>query len=501
MKTIHRSIHPMTAAFLLSLFVLLAPGLVRANCYGLTDLFVDISNTSGTEDGAAWSTAFTSLQDALACATSGDNIHVAEGTYLLSHQSGSCRPLALRVRDGIDLLGGYPSGGGTRDAVLNVTIISGDQNANDALDQGDASVLLQMMTTSATNETKVDGFHFALAYQAILASNATLRLVDCSFEGMGGSAGLIELFDADLRIEGSTFESNVFSGFGAVITASGSDLDVENCMFKENTGSAFKAFAGSVLSAEETSSLFTNCVFLSNQSSNELSAPASSSTSTLSLVNCSFDDNTILDPDNASVTFSAVTLRNTILPDASVYDHLEAISSSAPSLDYCFVPTGYTTGTNIWDDAPGYESGTDLELHYTSSAVDKGLNSYNTTVRDLKGNSRVLDGNGSSSSEIDLGAYEFCPSNCAVPKRADDQEESMSFALYPNPTNGALTIESEEAIERVVILDATGRNVLLLEPANEPHRIDADLRPGARGIYFVEVTSLSGSRMEKVVLQ
>ena len=54
---------------------------LSASLYAQTILHVDADSTSATPDGTSWTDAFTSLQDALASASSVDQIWVAEGTY------------------------------------------------------------------------------------------------------------------------------------------------------------------------------------------------------------------------------------------------------------------------------------------------------------------------------------------------------------------------------------------------------------------------------------
>lgn len=82
------------------------------------DHYVDCTSGDDDNDGLSWATAFATIQKGIAICYSGteedrDIVHVAEGTYteqavLDSHT---------------ELLGGYPSGGGTRDPDAHTTII------------------------------------------------------------------------------------------------------------------------------------------------------------------------------------------------------------------------------------------------------------------------------------------------------------------------------------------------------------------------------------------
>ena len=62
------------------LFILLASLCFLSFETQATVIFVDYSS-SGTNTGASWTNAFTTLQPALNAASAGDSIFIAEGTY------------------------------------------------------------------------------------------------------------------------------------------------------------------------------------------------------------------------------------------------------------------------------------------------------------------------------------------------------------------------------------------------------------------------------------
>jgi predicted outer membrane repeat protein len=77
----------------------------------------------GTNDGSSWTDAFTDLQSALndmGCT----HIEVAQGTY--APTTAPDRTATFLLRSGVEIYGGYPDGGGTRDPSTYVTILSGD---------------------------------------------------------------------------------------------------------------------------------------------------------------------------------------------------------------------------------------------------------------------------------------------------------------------------------------------------------------------------------------
>jgi len=105
----------------------------------LTYKFVD-SSATGANNGTSWADAFTSLQDALDIAISGDKIWVAKGTYypssgynLCDDSGDSTRYYHFEMKEGVKIYGGFA--GNENPAVFNLnnrdfitynTILSGD---------------------------------------------------------------------------------------------------------------------------------------------------------------------------------------------------------------------------------------------------------------------------------------------------------------------------------------------------------------------------------------
>ena len=102
-----------------------------------TKRFVDEHNVSGNYTGTSWATAFKRLQPALAAAVAGDTIFVARGTYytdtLLTDQTKT-----FSIPSGVVMWGGYPTGGGTRNPEVNISMLSGDLNLDASSSPGDA---------------------------------------------------------------------------------------------------------------------------------------------------------------------------------------------------------------------------------------------------------------------------------------------------------------------------------------------------------------------------
>ncbi|HPI55089.1 MAG TPA: hypothetical protein PLU10_10375, partial [Chitinophagaceae bacterium] len=100
-------------------------------------IYVD-SSIAVSGDGSSWSTAFKTLKQALDTAsicTSIDSIHVAKGSYYpTGNQNATDRNQSFSMRNNLAILGGYPSGGGVRSPLVNITKLSGNINSSVADD-------------------------------------------------------------------------------------------------------------------------------------------------------------------------------------------------------------------------------------------------------------------------------------------------------------------------------------------------------------------------------
>jgi len=95
------------------------------------------SSATGANNGTSWDDAFTSLQGALdAAAVQGmpAELWVAAGTYTPNRGSGS-RTDTFTLFDGLSMYGGFlgtETGRSQRQPHVNMTVLSGDLNSNDA---------------------------------------------------------------------------------------------------------------------------------------------------------------------------------------------------------------------------------------------------------------------------------------------------------------------------------------------------------------------------------
>jgi len=80
-----------------------------------------------------------------------------------------------------------------------------------------------------------------------------------------------------------------------------------------------------------------------------------------------------------------------------------------------------------------------------------------------------------------------------------DADKMSSFALFPNPTNGTVSITATEPISEISVSDMTGRTVIRHNACGTDTVIDTDsLRSG---LYLVRIKTEKGSAVKKLVVE
>lgn len=74
---------------------------------------------------------------------------------------------------------------------------------------------------------------------------------------------------------------------------------------------------------------------------------------------------------------------------------------------------------------------------------------------------------------------------------------ASEISIYPNPTTGLLNVEGSTQIEKVVVYDLLGRNVL--ENFPKAIKLQLDLDSLKTGVYFAEITSEGKRTVQKIV--
>lgn len=388
-------------------------------------IYVD-RDANGANDGSSWADACNHLQDALAAASSGDEIWVAEGIYK-PDQGAKVTPgdrfATFQLINGVAIYGGFPPGGGTwedRDPITYETILSGDLAGDDApvadprdlrteptraensyhVVTGsigtDATAVLDGFTITAGNANGSDTYDRGGG----MYSTGRPTLTNCTFSGNAAGADPITTAGddgggmystGDPTLTNCMFSDNLAEDDGGGMCNRVGSPILTNCTF---SGNSAQSSAGGMYNGGGTPKL-TNCTFSGNSASpfaygggmyNWESDPV--------LTNCTFSGNSAgMTGGIHNVWYGHPKLTNCILwgnSDPGGMDESAQISTSPPRMpviNYCCIQgwTGSLSGTgNIGDDplfvdadGPDDNAGTaddNLRILAGSPCIDAGDN-------------------------------------------------------------------------------------------------------------------------------
>jgi Ig-like domain CHU_C associated len=459
------------------------------------------ANATGLNNGTSWTNAFTSLQSALAVATSVDEVWVAAGIY---KPSTSNKNTAFVIPSGLEVYGGFAGNETTlssRNIALinttNQTTLSGDLSGNDAGFSNQTDNSYRVVTfLNAVNTTTIDGFRILGGNNTIGNSTAgygggiynngsgsgrssnpiitNCTITYCSaFLGGGiyndGTSG----GNASPTITKCTFISNQADDSGAGLanygTSGNSSPTIDRCSFIGNS-SAFNSGAMNNHGDFGISSpTITNCVFIGNQAAHNggvMTNTGTSGTSVPTITNCSFSGNRA---DNVGSIIRNNTA-NPVLKNVIIWGNGSAFDNNGGGVTatYSLIQGGYTGTGNIdidplFSTQPNYANAPtttgDLHTAANSPALNLGTNSGAPTT-DLDGNTRPYAG-----TNADMGAYEF-QSNCS---QVANSTETMFWngstnTDWTNPCNWTPNGVPNSTNDQIII-NATANNPIISSTA------------------------------------
>lgn len=240
-------------------------------------VFVDSTSSCTTNCGGNWAAAYASLLTAMDDMRTNSTdfcgaevICVAKGTY--KPATGKKRFILL---ENIDLYGGFPNGGGTRDPQTNPTRLSGDL--------GGGSYAKHLFQGHDIDSLVVDGF-----------------ILEDGFKSSGATNGGVALYiqESHITMRNCTIRNNETYGSnyegGAMHIRSEDEVTVfENCVFENNTMQDGPGGAAYIYRAVVS---FDSCHFIGNASHNDHGGAVvcdggSNGDAAVSFSDCSFHNN------------------------------------------------------------------------------------------------------------------------------------------------------------------------------------------------------------------
>jgi hypothetical protein len=320
--------------------------------------YVDHTAT-GIESGDVWGQAYKELQDALVLNTCTDTIYIANGTYYPdegTNQSNNNQTSRFLLDDIVVLMGGYPSGGGTRNLTSHVTILSGDLDKNGVTDANNSQTVVH-----TTANAHIDGVTIERGYA-------------------DGASGI--------EIDGG----GVYNTANPVMR----NVTIRNNHSNRHGGGFYHLSGFPVL---------TNILMYGNNANTRGDAFYLSQ-NVLSCVNCTVAHNAGGGSEAVYITNGFHVFRNSIFwantIDFNIVSPPGSVEMSHTMIDDAALPPGGFGGNVLLNTDPLLVNGGggNFNLQPCSPGKDSGENSYNSSSIDLFGNNRFF-------STIDRGAIEL----------------------------------------------------------------------------------------------
>jgi hypothetical protein len=209
-------------------------------------------------DGLTWETGFRFINDALVLAVSGDEIHVAQGTYRPDEREAfptgtGVRTATFQLKSGVQLMGGFAGMGevdpDARSMGTYETILSGDLLENDGpffANNADNSYHVVSGSPLGPADGVLDGFTITAGNAngaadlgvggGFFGGESQGEVRSCRFEwnaAVGGAGMYIR--NAIYTVADNTYVNNTMvSTFGAGLACRTSSATITDCVFEEN---------------------------------------------------------------------------------------------------------------------------------------------------------------------------------------------------------------------------------------------------------------------------
>jgi hypothetical protein len=257
-------------------------------------IYVD-DDANGLNDGSSWADAYNYLQDALASATDGDEIHVAQGIYKPDRGVGFTpgdKSANFYLKNGVAIRGGFAGFGepdpNSRDIERYKTTLSGDLAGNDidVNNPNDPQYRILYNDNSYALVTG-SGTDYSATFDGFTVYGSSVYLYTDRI-GPGGETrppdphGGIFNWAGSPTVINCTFTGNFSPG---MYNSNGSSPTLVNCTFEKNSGGGIENY--------KSNPDLIDCKFIEHSSSWAEDAAIYNSGSDPNLTRCIFSDNLV----------------------------------------------------------------------------------------------------------------------------------------------------------------------------------------------------------------
>ncbi|MCH8150453.1 MAG: right-handed parallel beta-helix repeat-containing protein, partial [Planctomycetes bacterium] len=267
-------------------------------------IYVDQSAAGPLHDGSSWCGAFVDLQDALAISVAGDDIHVANGSYLPDQGTGD-RTASFQLIDGVGLYGGYAGCGAVdpnaRDVTLFESVLSGDLIGDDVLFTNEPDCINAAGVWYGVLCNRI-GNNYENAYHVVVSTDNNETAILDGFTVSDGNANApgqgatpasrdqgsgINIYFGNPTLRNCIFENNRAGNHGAVNDHGGATL--LNC---EIRGNFANRWGGGLHNHANIQTSARDCLFYANATAGTAGGGGGMFVKGQpTLINCIFSDN------------------------------------------------------------------------------------------------------------------------------------------------------------------------------------------------------------------
>ncbi|MHB9049335.1 MAG: right-handed parallel beta-helix repeat-containing protein, partial [Pirellulales bacterium] len=455
----------------------------RPAAANLTQIIYVDADAPGASDGSSWHNAYRRLQDALALATAGKEIRVAQGVYTPDHGGGRApgdRLATFQLLSGVALRGGYAGFGApdpnAHDVAAFETVFSGDLRGDDATGgNGENSYHVVYAPNTVDASAILDGF--------------TIRGGNANGADPNNRGGGLYTYAGSPTVLNCTFRDNVARGprdadGGGLWNYQGSPT-VNNCSFIANSADD----DGGGLWSYEGSPTVINCSFLANVAESDAGGMFNYSGSP-TVTNCLFSANIagggggafwnyegdptltnctifanaashgsggVWNYDGSAAVVNSILWGNTVGARTDESAQITTVAGQPRVAHNCIQGLSRYQGNGNTGDDPLLVNPVqgDYHLQRRSPCIDAGDSTAvpPAIVTDLGGNPRIRFGS------VDMGAYEYQLQHTVyVDTNARGANDGTSWAnAFVNLQDGLRAAATTPSIDEIRVAEGTYR--------------------------------------------